>query len=126
MNKNEKIRSFPNAALFIDMEWRNSFGQVGPALDEDFSVTAQPYVSLTVDTPHLDEDAAIHAALSVFDSYARDKKGTLYWRTAPTIERIRQGRYWGYRIRLQLLISDNPLVPRLVSKAVPHFMELPI
>lgn len=114
---------FVDLSQRIDHDWLAANRALGPSLDEDLSVTAQPYVTLTSDTLRLDKNQALLGGLGVFTSYARGKMGTLYWRTAPTIERIRRGRYWAYRVKFQLLISDNPLVQRLVARSKPHFME---
>ena len=53
-------------------------------------------------------EAARLAAQSHFDDYARDKKGTLYWRIVPEIALQSRSHEYGYYMRL--LISDKPVI----------------
>jgi hypothetical protein len=90
---------------------------VGRPLRGDLAVTGQSYIDLITDTPRLDRDMALVAGIGLFESYARNRIGTLYWHSEPTIERVREGKYWGYRVAMRLLISDNPVVSRLMGEA---------
>lgn len=108
---------FLELAQQIEADWIAARREVGPSLTGELSVTGQPYVTLVSDAPRLDEDQAYLGGLGVFERYARGRQGALYWHSFPTIERVRQGRNWGYRVTLRLLISDNPVVSRLVEDA---------
>src|SRR5882724_5411491 len=79
----------------------------------DFTIGTVPYPEVTptgeafkqlgsppVKVTQTDE-ATYEQALAAFRDYARDRKGTLYWRIYPEIER---GRFY-----MRLLISDRPL-----------------
>lgn len=117
MKKNTGAQPFTELAEQIEIDWLSSGGAIGFEYPGDLAVTGQPYVELVHVTPRLDIDMAILGGTGLFQSYARRKMGTLYWHSVPTIERVRVGRYWGYRATMRLLISDNPVVQRLQAEA---------
>lgn len=102
----------------INEYWVEQDRDFGVPTRTDLSVTGQRYVALTTETPYLDRDMAFVGGRGIFDSYARNRPGNLYWHTAPTIERVRHEDGWGYRVVMKLLISDNPVVPRLAAEAM--------
>lgn len=124
----DKRSPFNELILDIEYDWTSARRLVGPSFANDLSVTGQPYVELVGDTPRLDEGMAFLTGKALFNRYAKDAvtggnwqepgSEALYWHSTPTIERARQGRYWGYRVTIRLLISDNPVVSRLVQDSL--------
>lgn len=92
------------------------FSSIGEATDDDLAVTGQPYVDLVVDVGT--RDNAVDAGLKMFEQYATRRMGTLYWRQRPALERVRIARRTAYRVRMKLLISDNPVVQRIAAEAL--------
>jgi hypothetical protein len=92
------------------------FPAIGQPTRNELSVTGQPYVELITDVDSRAEADA--AGLRLFEAYAARRMGTLYWRTPPMLERGRNGRKHTYRVRMALLISDNPIVQRLAAEAL--------
>ncbi len=111
----QKKGPLPFTRLIEEIERQKRF-RVGEASTADLSVTGLPYHELIVEAG--DDDIAYLLGLQAFDSYAeRRLPGVLYWHTKPEIERVRHGRNWGRRVRMKLLISDNPVVSRLAGEA---------
>ena len=111
-------RPFIKLTEEINEQWVRWDRDFGVPTMTDLSVTGQPYASLSVETIDLDRNEAYVAGLNLFDSYAYGRMGPLYWRMMPTITRIQNGLGPCYRIDMQLLISDNPVVPRLAFDAL--------
>lgn len=108
----------------INEEWVRQDRDFGVPTRTELSVTGQRYVTLVADTPYLDRGMAFLAGRGIFDSYARNRIGNLYWRMSPMIERIKHDDGGsGYRVQMKLLISDNPVVPRLAAEAMREPIE---
>jgi hypothetical protein len=67
------------------------------------AVTGEPYVALTTREWSKSRDNVIRDAMQAFDDYAKGKKGKLYWRVRPEIDKQKQG----WRFYMRLLISHK-------------------
>ena len=81
---------------------------VGISTDWHLSVTGEPYVEVNELAP--DVNGAFGSAMLWLKSYAKDRKGVLYWRMKPQLE-------WSEdktrcRFYMRLLISDTPPDPK--------------
>ena len=81
---------------------------VGTPTNWHLSVTGEPYGEVNELAP--DVDMAFQSVMSWFKTYAKDRKGVLYWRMKPQLE-------WSEdktrcRFYMRLLISDTPPDPK--------------
>lgn len=110
---------------------------VGKPTDHARSVTGEPYAVIGYEKADdlgisgvvregyeradycLTPEEALWSVYASFCAYAEDKRGTLYWRVPPRIEKrqepaagrgVKQGRY---RVYMRCLISDKPVVAKV-------------
>src|SRR5215472_17553520 len=92
------------------------FKSVGQSLHQALSVTGQPYDELVVNCER--KTNCLKAGLTRFEDYANRRQGTLYWKNWPSVERHIDHGVTRYVVRMNLLISDNPVVQRLVAESI--------